>query len=123
VLNLRVITKRTCNDDPKEKEDVMDTTDTTNYLIQFSDVRKATGLLPHTLTRRIQRTGVEYFTDAHDKRQRMIDVRDLPRLTAIEPKKRRGPSLAPRPRPQVASAVGSDFAATEPKKPCGPSRA
>ncbi len=90
-----------------ENTDTTDTTDGTNYLIQFSDVRKITGLLPHTLTRRIQRAGVECFTDAHNTRQRLMDVRDLPKLSAVRPRKPRGPSLAPRPRPQVASAVGS----------------
>ncbi len=101
----------------------MNKTDATNYLIQFSDVRRVTGLSPHVLTRRIQRAGVECFTDAHNTRQRLMDVRDLPKLTAIKPKKRRGPELAPRPRPQLASAVGSAFAAIEPVKPRGPSRA
>ncbi len=66
----------------------------TNNLIRFSDVRKATGLRPHTLTRRLQRANVDYFIDGRDKRMRMIDVRDLPRLTAVEPIKRRGDSPA-----------------------------
>lgn len=66
----------------------------TNTLIRFRDVRTVTGLKPHTLTRRLQRAGVDYFVDAHDKRQRMIDVRDLPRLIAPEPVKRRGDSAA-----------------------------
>jgi hypothetical protein len=67
----------------------------TNTLIRFRDVRTVTGLKPHTLTRRLQRTGVDYFVDAHDKRQRMIDVRDLPRLIAPEPVKRdRGDTAA-----------------------------
>ncbi len=61
----------------------------TSHLVRFSDVRKATGLRPHTLTRRLQRAGVQYFVDAHDKRQRMIDIRDLPRLTQVEPVVRR----------------------------------
>ncbi len=63
--------------------------DTTQHLVRFADVRKATGLLPHTLTRRIQRAGVQAFVDGRDKRQRMIDVRDLPRLTQVEPVARR----------------------------------
>jgi hypothetical protein len=66
----------------------------TQHLIRFRAVRQATGLRPHTLTRRLQRAGVEYFIDAHDKRQRMIDVRDLPKLTQIEPVERREPSRA-----------------------------
>lgn len=67
---------------------------TTSTLIRFRDVRTVTGLAPHTLTRRLQRAGVDYFIDTHDKRQRMIDVRDLPRLIAPEPVKRRGDSAA-----------------------------
>jgi len=64
-------------------------------LLRFREVRTITGLKPHTLTRRLQRAGVDYFVDAHDKRQRMIDVRDLPRLIAPEPvAKRRGRSAA-----------------------------
>ncbi len=67
----------------------------TQNLIRFRAVRQATGLRPHTLTRRLQRAGVEYFIDAHDKRQRMIDVRDLPKLTQVEPvAKRRAMSAA-----------------------------
>ena len=61
----------------------------TQHLIRFHAVRQATGLRPHTLTRRLQRAGVQYFVDAHDKRQRMIDVRDLPKLTQVEPVTRR----------------------------------
>ncbi len=56
----------------------------TQHLVRFSDVRKATGLQPHTLTRRLQRAGVQYFVDGFDKRQRMIDIRDLPKLTQVE---------------------------------------
>ena len=67
----------------------------TSTLIRFRDVRTITGLRPHTLTRRLQRAGVDYFVDTHDKRQRMIDVRDLPRLIAPEPvAKRRGDTAA-----------------------------
>jgi hypothetical protein len=60
----------------------------TETLLRFRDVRAITGLRPHTLTRRLQRAGVDYFVDTHDKRQRMIDVRDLPRLIAPEPVKK-----------------------------------
>ena len=66
----------------------------TQHLIRFRAVRQATGLKPHTLTRQLQRAGVEYFIDSHDKRQRMIDVRDLPRLTAIEPVAKRASTAA-----------------------------
>ena len=66
----------------------------TETLLRFREVRAITGLRPHTLTRRLQRAGVDYFVDGHDKRMRMIDVRDLPRLIAPEPVKRRGASPA-----------------------------
>jgi hypothetical protein len=67
--------------------------DSTN-LVRFSTVRKVTGLAPYKLTRRLQRSGVSYYIDGLDKRQRSIDVRDLPRLIEPEPVKRRGDSPA-----------------------------
>ena len=67
--------------------------DSTN-LVRFSTVRKVTGLAPYKLTRRLQRTGIHYFVDGLDRRQRSIDVKDLPRLIAPEPVKRRGDSVA-----------------------------
>jgi len=66
----------------------------TSTLIRFCDVRTVTGLAPHTLTRRLQRANVDYFIDGLDKRQRTIDVKDLHRLIAPEPAKRRGASAA-----------------------------
>ncbi len=57
----------------------------TTHLVRFSDVRKATGLRPHVLTRRIQRAGIQSFIDGKDRRQRLIDIRDLPKITAVEP--------------------------------------
>jgi len=64
-------------------------------LVRFRTVREVTGLKPYTLTRRLQRAGVDYFVDGTDRRQRMIDVRDLPRLIAPEPvAKRRGDTAA-----------------------------
>jgi len=66
----------------------------TETLLRFREVRAITGLRPHTLTRRLRRAGVSYFIDGFDKRQRMIDVRDLPRLIAPEPVRRRGDSVA-----------------------------
>ena len=66
----------------------------TETLLRFREVRAITGLRPHTLTRRLQRANVDYFVDGVDKRMRMIDVKDLPRLIAPEPTKRREPSRA-----------------------------
>ncbi len=67
--------------------------DSTN-LVRFRTVREVTGLKPYALTRRLQRTNVDYYIDGFDKRQRSIDVKDLPRLIAPEPVKRRGDSAA-----------------------------
>ena len=66
----------------------------TETLLRFREVRAITGLRPHTLTRRLQRANVDYYVDGFDKRMRMIDVRDLPRLIAPEPVRRRGDSVA-----------------------------
>jgi len=66
----------------------------TETLLRFREVRAITGLRPHTLTRRLQRANVDYFVDGVDKRMRMINVKDLPRLIAPEPAKRREPSRA-----------------------------
>ncbi len=66
----------------------------TNHLVRFSDVRRATGLRPHVLTRRIQRAGIQAFVDGKDRRQRLIDIRDLPKLTAIEPVAKRARTAA-----------------------------
>jgi glycerol-3-phosphate cytidylyltransferase-like family protein len=63
-------------------------------LVRFRTVREVTGLAPYKLTRRLQRTGIDYFVDGNDRRQRSIDVKDLPRLIAPEPVKRRGDSPA-----------------------------
>jgi len=66
----------------------------TETLLRFREVRAITGLRPHTLTRRLQRAGVNYFVDGRDRRMSMIDVKDLPRLITPEPAKRRGASPA-----------------------------
>jgi len=64
-------------------------------LLRFREVRAITGLRPHTLSRRLERAGIAYYVDGTDRRMRMIDVRDLPRLIAPEPApKRRGDSAA-----------------------------
>jgi hypothetical protein len=67
----------------------------TSNLIRYRVVREATGLSPRVLNYRVRRAGIQAYVDSRDQRQRMIDVRDLPRLTEIEPvPKRRGDSAA-----------------------------
>ena len=64
-------------------------------LIRYRLVREATGLSPRVLNYRVQRAGVQAFIDGTDRRQRLLDVRDLPRLIAPEPvAKRRGDTAA-----------------------------
>ncbi len=62
----------------------------TSNLISYRKVRALTGLSPRVLHWRVQRAGVQAFVDGKDRRQRMLDARDLPRLTAIEPVAKRG---------------------------------
>ena len=57
----------------------------TSNLIRYRLVREATGLSPRVLNYRVQRAGIQAYVDARDNRQRLLDVRDLPKLTQIEP--------------------------------------
>jgi hypothetical protein len=66
----------------------------TSNLISYRKVREVTGLSPRVLNWRVQRAGVQAFVNGHDRRQRMLDARDLPKLVLIEPLKRREPSRA-----------------------------
>ncbi len=61
--------------------------DTTN-LIRYRVVREATGLSPRVLNYRVLRAGVQAYIDGTDRRQRLLDIRDLPKLTQIEPVQR-----------------------------------
>jgi len=63
-------------------------------LIRYRVVREVTGLSARVLNYRVQRAGVQAFIDGTDRRQRLLDARDLPRLIAPEPVKRRGGSAA-----------------------------
>ena len=65
----------------------------TSNLIRYRVVREVTGLSARVLNYRVQRAGVQAYIDGTDRRQRLLDVRDLPRLIAPEPvAKRRGGS-------------------------------
>ncbi len=57
----------------------------TSNLIRYRVVREATGLSARVLNYRVQRAGIQAFINGHDRRQRMLDARDLPKLTRIEP--------------------------------------
>ena len=57
----------------------------TSNLIRYRLVREATGLSPRVLNYRVQRAGIQAYVDARDNRQRLLDVRDLPKLTQTEP--------------------------------------
>ena len=66
----------------------------TSNLISYRKVREVTGLSPRVLNWRVQRAGVQAFVNGHDRRQRMLDVRDLPKLTQIEPVRRENRTAA-----------------------------
>jgi hypothetical protein len=66
----------------------------TSNLIRYRVVREATGLSARVLNYRVQRAGIQAYIDGTDRRQRLLDARDLPKLTRIEPVKRRGDSAA-----------------------------
>jgi hypothetical protein len=63
-------------------------------LISYRKVRDLTGLSPRVLNYRVQRGGVQAYINGHDRRQRMLDVRDVPKLTRIEPVTRAEPVVA-----------------------------
>ncbi len=66
----------------------------TSNLIRYRVVREATGLSARVLNYRVQRAGIQAYIDGTDRRQRLLDARDLPKLVLIEPVKRRGDSAA-----------------------------
>jgi hypothetical protein len=69
----------------------MDTPRRTDYLT-YQEVMKVTGLPRRTMLDRIAREGMAVFIDGRDKRRRALDVRDVERLTRIEPVKRIEPT-------------------------------
>jgi hypothetical protein len=66
----------------------------TGNLIRYRVVREATGLSARVLNYRVQRAGIQAYIDGTDRRQRLLDIRDLPKLVLIEPAKRRGDTAA-----------------------------
>jgi hypothetical protein len=66
----------------------------TTSLITYRQARQALGLSPRVLNWRVARAGVQAYVDGRDRRRRLLDARDLPRLIAPEPAKSREPSRA-----------------------------
>jgi len=67
----------------------------TNTLITYRQARQALGLSPRVLHWRVARAGVQAYVDGRDRRRRMLDARDLPKLILIEPVAKRRGSSAP----------------------------
>ncbi len=53
-------------------------------LIRYRVVREVTGLSARVLNYRVRRAGVQAYIDGSDRRQRLLDVHDLPKLIQIE---------------------------------------
>ncbi len=66
----------------------------TGNLIRYRVVREVTGLSARVLNYRVQRAGVQAYIDGTDRRQRLLDIRDLPKLTQIEPVQRENRTAA-----------------------------
>ena len=66
----------------------------TSTLITYRQARQALGLSPRVLNWRVARADVQVYVDGRDRRRRLLDARDLPKLVLIEPVKRRGGSAA-----------------------------
>ncbi len=64
----------------------------TTSLITYRQARQALGLSPRVLNWRVARSGVQAYVDGRDRRRRLLDARDLPKLVLIEPVQRRGSS-------------------------------
>ncbi len=66
----------------------------TNTLISYRQAREVLGLSPRVLNWRVARSGVQAYVDGRDRRRRMLDARDLPKLIIHEPVQRRGDSAS-----------------------------
>lgn len=64
--------------------------DAQSELIPYAEAIKRSGLSRRTWYDRLRQTnGVRVFTDGRDRRLRLIDARDLPKLTEARPAPRR----------------------------------
>ena len=68
--------------------------ETPENLIPMADVVKASPYSRKTLITRIKDEGIQTYVDGLDRRRRLIDARDLPKLTEIRPAPRREPQGA-----------------------------
>lgn len=59
-------------------------------LIPYSEAIKRSGLSRRTWYDRLRQTsGIRVFVDGHDRRLRLIDARDIPKLVEVRPAQRR----------------------------------
>lgn len=68
--------------------------DAQSELIPYNEAIRISGLSRRTWYERIKEAGIVVYQDGRDRRQRLIDVRDLPKLTAIEPVVKRAQTAA-----------------------------
>lgn len=63
-------------------------------LIGYQEAMVLTGLPKRTLLDRIDREGVTVYVDGRDRRRRLIDRRDIPKLIKVEVVERSAESAA-----------------------------
>jgi hypothetical protein len=66
----------------------------TTSLITYRQARQALGLSPRVLNWRVARASVTAYVDGRDRRRRLLDARDLPKLVLIEPVTQAEPVVA-----------------------------
>lgn len=84
-----IVTESRC--DARIQEIAMDAQ---SELIPYNEAIRISGLSRRTWYERIKEAGIVVYQDGRDRRQRLIDVRDLPKLTAIEPVVKRAQTAA-----------------------------
>ncbi len=63
---------------------------TTNTIfVPYAEVVEQTGISKRALNVRILREGIPTYVDGRDRRRRLLDARDIERLTQIRPAPRR----------------------------------
>lgn len=58
-------------------------------LIPYREIEALLGIARRTLQERIQAEGIQTYRDGRDRRRRLIDARDLPKLMEPRPVERR----------------------------------
>lgn len=84
-----IVTESRC--DARIQEIAMDAQ---SELIPYNEAIRISSLSRRTWYERIKEAGIVVYQDGRDRRQRLIDVRDLPKLTAIEPVVKRAQTAA-----------------------------